>query len=70
MTDATTIVKGPDNLVDLFETAVTRFADNDLFGTKNAARTGYDWVTYRQVAQRVDHLRGGRYRRGVACRDR
>lgn len=59
MTDTTAAVNGPDNLADLFETAVSKFADNDLFGTKNAARTGYDWVTYRQVAERVDHLRGG-----------
>lgn len=69
MTDATTAVNGPDNLVDLFETAVTKFADNDLFGTKNAARTGYDWVTYRQVAQRVDHLRGGLAAMGVGKGD-
>ena len=37
---------GPDNLVDLFETAVAKFKDNKLFGTKNKAGTGYDWITY------------------------
>ncbi|MCP4691423.1 MAG: long-chain fatty acid--CoA ligase [Desulfobacterales bacterium] len=50
---------GPENLVDLFETAATKFADNKLFGTKNEDRTGYDWITYRETAEWVDQLRGG-----------
>ena len=59
MTAAQTELKGPDNLVDLFEQAVEKFKDHKLFGTKNSAGTGYDWITYGEVAARVDHMRGG-----------
>ncbi len=54
----------PDNLVSLIEGSVAKFADNPLFGTKNAAGE-YEWVTYSQVGRRVDHLRGGLARMGV-----
>lgn len=50
---------GPDNLVEIFEQSVNKFRDSDLFGTKNSEKSGYDWVTYGQVAKRVDNLRGG-----------
>jgi long-chain acyl-CoA synthetase len=50
---------GPENLVELFEDAVSKFSGNLLFGTKNAAKDGYDWVTYGEVAERVENLRGG-----------
>ena len=69
MTQATTELGGPDNLVDLFENAVKKFKDNKLFGTKNKAKTGYDWLTYGEVAQRVDHLRGGLAAVGVGKGD-
>lgn len=59
MTSATFEFDGPENLVDLFERAVDKFRDNKLFGTKNKTGDGYDWITYGQVAERVDHLRGG-----------
>lgn len=59
MTQAKFEFGGPENLVDLFEQAVAKFKDNKLFGTKNSAGDGYDWITYGQVAARVDHLRGG-----------
>lgn len=59
MTAAKFEFDGPENLVDLFEQAVEKFRDNKLFGTKNGAGDGYDWITYGQVAERVDHLRGG-----------
>ena len=52
-------VPGPYDLVSLFEDSVKEHANNLLFGTKNASKTGYDWVTYRQVAQRVDNFRSG-----------
>jgi len=58
-------VPGPYNLVSLFEESVKKYPDNPLFGTKNAAKTAYDWVTYRQVAQRVDHFRAGLASLGV-----
>ena len=54
----------PDNLVSLIENSVAKFADNPLFGTKNAAGE-YEWVTYAQVGRRIDHLRGGLARMGV-----
>ena len=49
----------PDNLVEMFEESVDRFGGNLWMGTKNAAKDGYDWVTYDQVAERITNLRGG-----------
>jgi long-chain acyl-CoA synthetase len=69
MADATTQISGPDNLVDLFEQAVKKFRSNKLFGTKNSAKTGYDWVTYGEIAQRVDNMRGGLAAMGVGRGD-
>ncbi len=54
-----TEIGGPENLVDLFEQAVAKFRDNKLLGTKNLSKTDYDWITYGQLAERVDHMRGG-----------
>ncbi len=48
----------PDNLVDLFERGVEKFPHNPLFGTKNDKGV-YEWLTYEEVARRVDNLRGG-----------
>ena len=59
MADVKNEIKGPDNLVDLFELAVEKFRNNKLFGTKNSAKTGYDWVTYGEIAERVANMRGG-----------
>lgn len=57
------------NLVELFETAEKKYADNPLFGTKND--TGdYDWVTYKQVGERVNHFRAGLASLGVKKGDR
>ena len=58
----------PDNLVEMFESSVTQYPDNPLFGTKNPQRT-YDWVTYREVGKRVDNLRGGLAQLGVGKDD-
>ena len=58
----------PDNLIDLWEESVGRFAERKLFGTKN--REGvYEWLTYRQVATRVDYLRAGLAQLGVGRGD-
>ena len=59
----------PNNLVALFENAVTRFRDNPLFGLINETRTGLDWMTYGQVGRRVDHLRGGLVHQGIGPGD-
>jgi len=57
------------NLVELFETAEREYADNPLFGTKND--TGdYEWVTYKQVGERVKHFRAGLASLGVKKGDR
>jgi long-chain acyl-CoA synthetase len=62
-------VPGPYNLVELFESAVKKYAPNLLFGTKNKAKTGYDWVTYQEVGARVDKLRAGLAAIGVGKGD-
>jgi long-chain acyl-CoA synthetase len=59
----------PDNLVAMFKESVARFGANPWLGTKNVSGDGYDWVTYQQVAQRVDHLRGGLAALGVSRGD-
>ncbi|MBN1289272.1 MAG: AMP-binding protein, partial [Actinobacteria bacterium] len=58
-----------ENLVDLFETNVMRRPDNQLFGTLGADGR-YHWVTYKEVAERVDDLRGGLARAGVSRGDK
>jgi long-chain acyl-CoA synthetase len=58
----------PDNLVELFEESVRKHAGNRMFGTKN--RDGvYEWVTFGEVARRVDNLRGGLARAGIGRGD-
>jgi long-chain acyl-CoA synthetase len=58
----------PDNLVALFENAVSNYSGNDLFGTKQPDGT-YIWVTYGEVGRRVDHLRAGLKGLGVSRGD-
>ncbi|MFA5324432.1 MAG: hypothetical protein WC373_17280, partial [Smithella sp.] len=48
----------PNNLVDWFEESAKKFASRNLFGTKNKATNQYEWVTFVQVAERVNNLRG------------
>jgi long-chain acyl-CoA synthetase len=48
----------PNNLVDWFEESAKKFASRNLFGTKNKAINQYEWVTFAQVAERVNNLRG------------
>jgi long-chain acyl-CoA synthetase len=57
-----------DNLVDLFEKSVAKHGSNKLFGTKNKADV-YEWVTYDQVAKRVDDLRAGLAAEGIGKGD-
>jgi long-chain acyl-CoA synthetase len=58
----------PDNLVEMWEASVARNPDNQLFGTKGTDGV-YHWVTYREVAERVDHVRAGLARLGVGAGD-
>ena len=55
----------PDNLVEMFEETVAKFGGNLWMGTKNAAKDGYDWVTYDQAARRVANLRSGLAQLGI-----
>ena len=48
----------PDNLVDLIEDSVKAYAERPIFGRKNA-QGDYDWVSYRELGNRIDNLRGG-----------
>ncbi|MBN2168429.1 MAG: AMP-binding protein [Actinobacteria bacterium] len=58
-----------ENIVDLFETNVSRHPDNQLFGTLGADGQ-YHWVTYKEVAERVDNFRGGLARLGISRGDK
>ena len=58
----------PDNLVELYENSVKKFADRPLFGTKNESGT-YDWISYREFGRRVDNLRGSLARLGIGKDD-
>jgi len=57
------------NLVELFETALSKYAQNNLFGTKNKDGI-YEWVTYEQVGERVNNFRAGLASIGVGKGDR
>jgi long-chain acyl-CoA synthetase len=63
-----TRTKRPENLVDLFEDSAAAYGSNKLFGTKNAAGE-YEWVTYAEVAKRVDDLRAGLAAEGIGKGD-
>jgi long-chain acyl-CoA synthetase len=56
--DPNTVYDYPNNLVDLFEQSVTRFPDIRFLGTKNPEFGKYEWLSRRQIAERVDNLRG------------
>ena len=48
----------PDNLVESFESAVSKYRNNRFIGTKDKSGN-YHWVTYGHLGERVDHLRAG-----------
>ncbi len=58
----------PDNLVDLFEESVKRNRGRLLFGTKDA-NGQYVWITFDEVAARVDAVRAGLAGLGVGPGD-
>ncbi len=58
----------PDNLVESFENSVSRFSSRPLFGTKDKQGV-YQWITYADLAKRVDHLRGGLAKAGIGKGD-
>ncbi|WP_371803756.1 long-chain fatty acid--CoA ligase [Candidatus Lokiarchaeum ossiferum] len=48
----------PTNLVDLFENTVKKYPKNLCIGEKDE-NGDFQWVTYEELASRVDNLRGG-----------
>ncbi len=50
--------EAPDNLVEIFENSVAKYPNNLLIGEKDSAGV-YQWVTYSQIATRVNNLRAG-----------
>jgi len=68
--DINSVYDDPNNLVDLFEQSVAKWPNNRLFGTKNPASGKYEWVTRREVAGRVDDLRGALRKLGLSQGER
>ena len=64
------VYDNPNNLVDAFEQSVVKYPNNRLFGTKNPASGQYEWVTFKQVADRVDNLRGALKKLGLSKGDK
>jgi long-chain acyl-CoA synthetase len=62
------VYEPPDNLVDIFEHSASRYANNLLIGEKDSAGV-YQWVTYSQIATRVNNLRAGLAAIGVKAGD-
>jgi long-chain acyl-CoA synthetase len=58
----------PDNLVDWWAQSVTKFADRKLFGTKNKNGV-YEWITYKEIGNRIDNLRAGLTQLGIGKDD-
>lgn len=58
----------PDNLVDWWGESVTKFADRKLFGTRNKNGV-YEWVTYKEIGNRIDNLRAGLTQLGIGKDD-
>lgn len=63
------VYEAPDNLVEIFENSATKFANNQLIGEKDAEGV-YQWVTYSQIATRVNNLRAGLSAIGVKYGDK
>ena len=60
--------EAPDNLVDIFENSAANFANNLFIGEKDSSGE-YQWVTYAQIATRVNNLRAGLASLGVQAGD-
>ncbi len=54
----------PDNLVDLIEDSLKAHGERPVFGKKNS-EGDYEWITYRELGERIDNLRGGLAQVGV-----
>ncbi len=63
------VYEAPDNLVEIFENSATKYASNLLMGEKDSEGV-YQWVTYSQIATRVNNLRAGLSAIGVKHGDK
>ncbi len=61
--------KHPRNLVDLFEDTAAKCCDRNAIGTKNLQTKLYEWITYRQLAERINNARGGLHQLGISKGD-
>jgi long-chain acyl-CoA synthetase len=59
----------PDNLVEMFENSVEKFAANKWLGTRNEEKNEYEWVTYKDTAIRIDNMRSGFAQLGIGKHD-
>jgi len=57
--------KHPKNLVDLFEDSAARWPERNAIGTKNPQTGQFDWITYQQLAARIDHTRAALHQMGL-----
>jgi long-chain acyl-CoA synthetase len=57
-----------ENLVAMFEASVARHGPRRLFGTRQVGEP-YRWVSYAEVGERVDALRGGLAGAGIGAGD-
>ena len=48
----------PTNLVDLFENSAKKFGDHLCIGEKDK-NGDYQWITYKEMGDRIDNVRGG-----------
>ncbi len=68
--DPNTVYDYPNNLVDLFEQSVSRFPDIRFLGTKNPESGKYEWLSRKQIAERIDNLRGALNKLGFTKGDK
>jgi long-chain acyl-CoA synthetase len=58
----------PDNLVEMVEESIDRYAERPLFGTPDPNGV-YTWTTYGEVGRRIDNLRAGLAQLGIQSGD-
>ena len=68
--DPNAVYDYPNNLVDLFEESLKNFPDIRFMGTKNQESGKYEWLTRRQIAERINNLRSALAKLGLTKGDR
>ncbi len=59
----------PDNVVEMLEKSVVKFAQRPFLGTKNKKLKQYDWITFSDFGSRVDNVRSGLSQLGIVKDD-